>query len=201
MNESAARPSHGPENAVEFPPIRVFVVDRSKQTVLECWPEFGSVLNQDAERYIRRMSRGGAMAKDFRPNAREFAVITRLDHAKEAQRSKAFHLLRQHMDELSNLVAMKLIEQKLVETTSKRELEEQIHGCLAALLTAEEFDVQYQVANFRALVPRPHPVSLYITAFVIEKLIEHRSVVDIYGTDEEIYHCVNNQVLKQIPIY
>ena len=109
MNESAARPSHGPENAVEFPPIRVFVVDRSKQTVLECWPEFGSVLNQDAERYIRRMSRGGAMAKDFRPNAREFAVITRLDHAKEAQRSKAFHLLRQHMDELSNLVAMKLI--------------------------------------------------------------------------------------------
>jgi hypothetical protein len=141
------------------------------------------------------------MAKDFRPNAREFAVISRLDHAKEAQRSKAFHLLRQHMDDLSNRISMKLIEQRLVETTSKRDLEEQIHGCLSTLLTAEEFDIQFQVANFRTLVPRPHLISLYVTAFIIEQLIDHRSVVDIYGTDEEIYQCVNNQVLKQIPIF
>lgn len=141
------------------------------------------------------------MAKDFRPNVRESAVISRLDHAKEAQRSKALHLLRQHIDGISARVAMKLIEQKLVETTSKRELEEQIHGCLTTLLTAEEFEVQYQVANFRTLVPRPHLISLYVTAFVIEKLIDHRCVVDIYGTDEEIYHCVNAQVLKQVPAF
>lgn len=141
------------------------------------------------------------MAREFRPNAREFAVISRLDHAKEAQRSKAFHLLRQHGEEVSNRVAMKLIELRLVETTSKEELENQIHHCLQTMTTAEDFDIQYQVANFRDLVPRPHPVSLYVTAFIIEKLIDHRCVVDVYGTDEEIYRCVNEQILKWIPIF
>lgn len=141
------------------------------------------------------------MAKDFRPNVRESAVISRLDHAKEAQRSKGLHLLRQHIDGISNRLAMKLIEKRLVETTSKRDLEEQLHGCLSMLLMAEDFDIQYKVANLRTLVPRPHLISLYVTAFIIEELIDHRSVVDVYGTDEEIYHCVNAQVLKQIPAF
>jgi hypothetical protein len=42
-------------------------------------------------------------------------------------------------------------------------------------------------------------ISLYLTAFVIEKLIHHRAVVDIYGSDEEIYACINRQVTKYIP--
>ncbi len=141
------------------------------------------------------------MAKDFRPNAREFAVISRLDHAKEAQRTKAMHLLRQHIDEISSQVAMKLIERRLVETTSKEELENQLHYCLEGLLSAEDFDIQYLVANLRNLVARPHLVSLYLTAFIIEKLIDHRCIVDIYGTDDEIYRCVNGVVLRWIPAF
>jgi len=140
------------------------------------------------------------MAREYRPNAREFAVISRLDHAKEAQRGRALHLLRQYIDELSNRIAMRLIEKRLVETTSKEDLENQIHGCLQRLLNAEEFEIQYQVANFRNLVPRPHFISLFVTAFIIEQLINHRSVVDIYGTDEEIYYCVTNEVVKRIPL-
>jgi len=60
--------------------------------------------------------------------------------------------------------------------------------------------VQFQIANIRNLVPRPHFVSLYVTAYIIEKLINHKSIVEIYGTDEEIYHSVNNQVFKVIPL-
>jgi hypothetical protein len=128
------------------------------------------------------------------------SVISKLDQAKEIQRVRALQLLRDHVDELSGRIAMKLIESKLVETISKTELEEQIHRCLSTLLTAEDFEVQYQVANIRDLVPRPHFISLYVTAYIIEKLIDHRCIVDIYGTNEEIYRCVNTQVTRLIPL-
>jgi hypothetical protein len=37
------------------------------------------------------------------------------------------------MDALSNAVAMKLVENSLVETTNKNSLEEQIKSCLAGV--------------------------------------------------------------------
>ena len=140
------------------------------------------------------------MAKEHRPNARESAVISRLDHEKESQRYNAMNLLRQHMDSLSDKIATKLIEERLVDTTSKDDLEGQINFALQNLLTAEEFDIQYHIANVRTLVPRPHFVSLYVTAYIIEKLIDHRCIAEIYGTDEDIYHCVNRQISKLIPL-
>jgi hypothetical protein len=140
------------------------------------------------------------MSRDYRPNARESAVISRLDHAKESQRFNALNLLRSEIDNLSALIAMKLIEERLVETTSQDRLESQIHATLETLLTAEEFEVQFQTANLRTLVPRPHFISLYLTAFIIEKLIDDKSIVEIYGTDEDIYRCVNKQVSKSIPV-
>lgn len=110
------------------------------------------------------------------------------------------NLLRQNLDTLSDRIAMKLIEDRLVETTSKDDLESQIGFSLQNLLTAEEFDIQYHIANVRTLVPRPHFISLYVTAYIIEKLIDHRCIVEIYGTDEDIYHCVNRQVSRLIPL-
>jgi hypothetical protein len=140
------------------------------------------------------------VAKEHRPNARESAVISRLDHEKESQRYNAMNLLRQHMDSLSDKIATKLIEERLVDTTSKDDLEGQINFALQNLLTAEEFDIQFHIANVRTLVPRPHFISLYVTAYIIEKLIDHRCIVEIYGTDEDIYHCVNRQIAKLIPL-
>lgn len=140
------------------------------------------------------------MAREYRPNARESAVISRLDHAKESKRINALQLLRVHQEDLSAIIAIKLIEEKLVETTSKEELDAQIHFCLGNLLTAEEFEVQYQTAGIRTLVPRPHFISLYLTAFIVEQLINHKCILEIFGTDEDIYHCVNHQVRKFIPL-
>lgn len=140
------------------------------------------------------------MGRDYRPNVRETAVISKLDHAKESQRNNALNLLRQNMEDLAARVATKLIEERLVETTSKVDLENQIHFALEALLTAEEFEYQFLVANIRNLVPRPHFVSLYVTAYVIEKLIDHKCVVEIFGTDEDIYASVHRQVARMIPL-
>ncbi|HDL90439.1 MAG TPA: hypothetical protein ENG14_06000 [Thermodesulforhabdus norvegica] len=137
---------------------------------------------------------------DFRPDGREAAVISRLDHAKEAQKMRALRLLKKHLDELSERITSRLIEVRAVETTSKIELEQQVNLCLQSLLTAEDFDIQYQTAEIRHIVPRPHFISLYVTAWIIEKLIDHKCIIDIYGTDEEIYRYVNAEVSKMIPM-
>jgi hypothetical protein len=107
--------------------------------------------------------------------------------------------LRDFIEPLSNAIAMKLVENNLVETTSKNAIEEQIANCLETLSRSDEFDIDYQVAPFRNLVPQPHIVSIYVTAYVIEKLINHKAIVDIFGSDEEIYSCINQQVKKILP--
>jgi hypothetical protein len=139
------------------------------------------------------------MAKIFRPSTRESTILSKIESSKEYARRKAIAGIRDCDEPLSNAIAMKLIESNLVETTSKDTLEEQILKCLGRLTRAEDFDVDYQTAPFRSIVPQPHVVSLYVTSFVIESLINHKVVVDIYGSDEEIYHCINQQVTKFLP--
>ena len=139
------------------------------------------------------------MAKVFRPSTRESSIISKIESSKEHARRMILNALRDFIEPLSNAIAMKLVENNLVETTSKNAIEEQIANCLEALSRADEFDIDYQVAPFRNLVPQPHIVSIYVTAYVIEKLINHKAIVDIFGSDEEIYSCINQQVNKILP--
>lgn len=140
------------------------------------------------------------MAREYRPNVRESAVISKLDHAKESQRANALNLLRDRIDELSDRIVMKLLEERLVETTNRAEMENQIHFNLETLLNAEEFEVQLETADLRTLVARPNFISLYVTSFIIRTLINHKCIVEVYGTDEDIYECVNKQVTRLITV-
>ena len=139
------------------------------------------------------------MAKVFRPSTREASILSKIESSKEYARRQSINGVRDVIDPLSNALAMKLVEKNLVETTNKNRLEEQIKHCLENLGRSEDFDVDFLIAPIRNLVPNPHVVSLYVTAFVIEKLLKDKDVVDIYGTDEEIYLCVNRQVGKYLP--
>jgi hypothetical protein len=139
------------------------------------------------------------MAKVFRPSNRESSIISRIESSKEHARRTAINIVRDDPTRFANPIAMKLVEEHLVETTNKNALEEQILKCLDTLCHADEFDVDYQIAPFRNLVQQPNVVSLFVTAFVIEKLINHKSVVDIFGSDADIYLCVHKQVAKLLP--
>ena len=107
--------------------------------------------------------------------------------------------IRDCVEPLSNAIATKLIDKKLVETTNKNTMQEQLSLCLENLSRSDDFAIDYAVAPIRNVVPNPHVVSLYVTAFVLEKLINHKDVVDIYGSDEDIYLCINQQVKKYLP--
>jgi hypothetical protein len=139
------------------------------------------------------------MAKVFRPSTRESSILSKIESSKERIRRMALQGIRDCIEPLANAISMKLIDEKLVETSSKNVLEEQIGKCLETLSRADDFDIDYAIAPIRNIVPQPHVVSIYVTAFVLEKLLNHKDVVDIYGSDEEIYSCINLQVRKFLP--
>jgi hypothetical protein len=140
------------------------------------------------------------MAKVFRPSSRESNILSKIESTKEHMRRLSISRVRDCAEPLSNAIATKLVENNLVETTNKNSLEGQIQKCLDKLGRSEDFDIDYQIAPIRNLVPNPQIVSLYVTAFVIEKLINHKDVVDIFGSDEEIYFTINQQVKKYMPL-
>ena len=139
------------------------------------------------------------MGKVFRPSNREASIISKIESSKEYARRQALNKIRDCIDLLSNAIASKLIESNLIETANKNAIEEQIMKCLEKLSRADEFDVDYHNAPFRQIVPQPHVVSLYVTAFVIEQLINNKIIVDIFGSDEEIYNCIHKQVVTYLP--
>jgi hypothetical protein len=140
------------------------------------------------------------MAKVFRTTTRESTILSKIESSKGHARRMAINAVRDCIEPLAGAIAMKLVENNLVETTNKNALEEQISGCLNKLSHADDFDVDYQISPFRNLVPQPHVVSLYVTAFVIEQLIKHKDVVDIFGSDEDIYQSIHRQVKKFLPV-
>ena len=138
------------------------------------------------------------MAKIFRPSTRESNILSKIESTKEYVRRKAISGVKDCIEPLSNAIAMKLVENNLVETTNKNVLEEQIVKCLETLSHSDDFEIDFKNAPYRMIAPNPNVVSLYVTAFVIETLINHKVVVDIYGSDEEIYNCIHRQVAKHL---
>ncbi len=139
------------------------------------------------------------MPKTFRPSNRESTIISKIESSKDFARRKVITGIRECREPLANSIATKLIESRLVETANKNMVEEQIGQSLNKLCFADDFEVDYQISPFRKLISTPHVVSLYLTAFVVEQLINHREIIDIFGTDKDIYNTINNAVVKFLP--
>ena len=134
------------------------------------------------------------MAKIFYTGNRESKLLSKIESSKERERIKTISTIRDNIDYFSNKVSMKLIETGLIETVSKSSIENQIVRCLDTMCRAEDFDIDYAVAPFRTLISNPNIASLYLTAFVVEKLIDHKDVIDVYGSDEDIYFCIQKEL-------
>ncbi len=139
------------------------------------------------------------MAKIFYTGNREAKLLSKIESSKERERIRTLSTIRDNIDTFSNKISMKLIETGLIETVSKNTIENQLAKCLDMLCRAEDFDVDYQVAPFRTLISNPNIAGLYITAFVVETLINHKDVIDVYGSDEDIYYCIQKELSAQLP--
>ncbi|MFO7750039.1 MAG: hypothetical protein R6V54_08090 [Desulfobacteraceae bacterium] len=136
------------------------------------------------------------MGKTFQVGNRESKLLSKIESSREKEKTETISAVKEQIDTYSSRVAMKLIENGLIETVSKNSIQEQIKKTLETLCKAEDFEIDYQIAPYRTLVSNPNIVSLYITAFIIEKLVDHRDVVDIFGGDDDIYFCIQKETTR-----
>lgn len=94
---------------------------------------------------------------------------------------------KENANELAAKLVQRLIDKGIVETSSVQSLHDTFEEQLKKIATLEEFDIQLKVAPLRTLVPDPNIISLYLTQFIIEDLINHSAIQDIYGEDLDIY--------------
>ena len=141
------------------------------------------------------------MGKIFYTGNREAKLLSKIESSKERERIRTISTIRDNIDFFSNKVSMKLIESGLVETVSKSSIEKQIVRCLDTMCHAEDFDIDYAVAPFRTLISNPNIASLYLTAFIVETLINHKDVIDVYGSDEDIYFCLQKELTNLLDNY
>ncbi len=124
-------------------------------------------------------------------------TIRAIDRKREQERRKMFILARDNSEVLATKLVQRLIDRNIIETTSVENIQQVFEKQLRKLIDIEEFDMQLKLAPVRTLVQDPNIVSLYLTAFIIEDLIEHNDIQDIFGEDLDIYRSLDS-VLKAL---
>ena len=102
-------------------------------------------------------------------------------------------------EELSTRLVQRLIERHIIETTSEQAMRELFSDQLRAISNMEEFDIQFKIAPLRNLANDPNFISLYLTQYIIEDLIDHPKVQDVFGDDLDIYLTIDSVLSKIRP--
>ncbi len=118
-------------------------------------------------------------------------LINRLERQEKQRAFQQGRFFRFKLPEIHNKLRQTLLEERIIETENAAAVSDSILKGLKMALNSTEFDFKYFVSPIRNLVPRPNPYSLYMTQYLMEVLINDPDVIDVYGTDEDIYHAVN----------
>lgn len=121
-------------------------------------------------------------------------ILNRLERQEKQQVFNRDRFFKFKLSEIHNKLYQKLLMEKIVETDKPAAISDAIREGLQKAQRSSEFDFKYFIAPIRSLVPRPNPYSLYMTQYIMEVLINHPNVIDIYGTDAEIYQVVNGTI-------
>jgi hypothetical protein len=115
------------------------------------------------------------------------------------EKREAFHrdrFFKFKLSEIHNTLSQALLTEKIIETTTPGTVSDLLLKGLKQVLRANEFDFKYFIAPIRNLLPNPNPVSLYITQYILEDVLNDPSVAEVYGTDLDIYKVVNDVITK-----
>ena len=126
-------------------------------------------------------------------------IINRLERQERQQAFQRDRFFKYKLPEIHNKLSQTLLMKKVIETDNPSVISDLIMKGLKMALKSTEFDFKYFIAPIRSLVPRPNPHSLYMTQYIMEVLINDPAVIEVYGTDLEIYQVVN-EVFSQVNI-
>jgi len=139
------------------------------------------------------------MARHINPSNSTNKTIDAIDRKRERERQFMLKKSREMAPELAVSLVQRLLDLHIIETDSAHAIQEVMAKQLQQLSDMEEFDMQFKIAPIRNLTPDPNVISLYLTQFIIEDLINHSHIQDVFGDDLEIYRAVDSILSKIRP--
>jgi len=133
------------------------------------------------------------MAKlHINPNRTTDKTVRAIDRKREQERKKMFVHARDHADMLATKLVQRLIDRNIIEITSVEGVRTSFEKQLKSLAMLDDFDLQLKLAPLRTLVQDPNIVSLCLTQFIVEDLVEHPDIQDVFGEDLDVYRAVDS---------
>ena len=135
------------------------------------------------------------MKKFYRGKDQE-RILNRLERLEKREALQRDRFFKFKLPEIHNRLSQVLLMEKIIETENPKAVSDLILKGLKQALKANEFEFKYFIAPIRDLVPHPNPISLYMTQYVLEVMINDPNVIEIYGTDLDIYRSINNVIIQ-----
>ena len=136
------------------------------------------------------------MARHINPSSSTNKTIDAIDRKRERERQFMLKKAREMAPELAVALVQRLLDLHIIETNSVAAIQDVMERQLLHLSDLEEFEMQYKIAPIRNLTQDPNVISLFLTQFIIEDLIEHANIQDVFGDDLEIYRAVDSVLSK-----
>jgi len=133
------------------------------------------------------------------PNNATNKTINAIDRKREQERRFLLIKARDNAPELAVSLVQRLIDEHIIETNSDRAIRETIENQLKKLIDMDEFDLQFKVAPLRSVSQDPNILSLFMTQFIVEDLIDHPKIQDVFGDDLDVYNAVDSVLSKIRP--
>ena len=137
------------------------------------------------------------MARHMNPSRSTNKTIDAIDRKRERERRFMLRKARENAQDLAIALVQRLLDEHIIEASSTQAIAESMERQLAGMSDMEEFDLQFKIAPLRTLTQDPNFVSLYITQYIIEDLIDHPAIQDVFGDDLDVYRAVDS-VLSRI---
>ena len=119
-------------------------------------------------------------------------TIRAIDRKRERERRFILNKARDNAEEFATRVTQRLIDREVLEINSVQAVRDAFVEQLKSLPNMEEFDIQMKVAPIRTLIQDPNILSLYLTGYVIEDLINNSAIEDVFGEDIDIYRAIDS---------
>ena len=126
-------------------------------------------------------------------------LLDRLERKEKQELFQRDRFFKFKLSQILNRLSQMLLMQRVVETDTPAALSDLILKGLKKLQKSNEFEFKYFTAPIRDLLPRPNPISLYMTQYILEVVTNDPSILEVYGTELDIYKAVND-VITQINV-
>ncbi len=132
------------------------------------------------------------MARHLNPSSSTNKTIDAIDRKRERERRFILNKARENAPELAVRLVQRLIDEHIIETNDVPAIQEGVERQLKAPADMDEFEIRLKIADIRTLVPDPNILSLYLTSYVIDDLIDHPAIQDVFGDDLDVYNAVES---------